>query len=54
MPKLNHKNIVRYYSCWVEAVEPSQATINQAIKYATRKLKQSKLGINKKFRKEES
>lgn len=21
MPLLNHKNVVRYYSCWVEAVE---------------------------------
>jgi hypothetical protein len=24
MPRLNHKNIARYYSSWMEAVEPDE------------------------------
>lgn len=31
MPMLNHKNIVRYYSCWVEAVEPSSEALSKTL-----------------------
>jgi hypothetical protein len=33
MPKLNHKNVVRYYSCWIEAVEPHIPSINKALRH---------------------
>ena len=32
MPRLNHKNIVRYYSSWIEAVEPCVRSITKAVK----------------------
>ncbi len=32
MPKLNHKHIVRYYSCWIEAVDPHIGTIKKALR----------------------
>jgi serine/threonine protein kinase len=32
MPKLNHKNIVRYYSCWIEVVNPCLRSIKKAAK----------------------
>ena len=31
MPMLNHKNIVRYFSCWVEAVEPSKVALAHSL-----------------------
>lgn len=31
MPRLNHKNIVRYFSCWVEAVEPSKVALDSSL-----------------------
>jgi hypothetical protein len=31
MPMLNHKNIVRYFSCWVEAVEPSKIALANSL-----------------------
>ena len=34
MPKLNHKNIVRYYSCWIEVVSPCLRSIKKAAKQA--------------------
>lgn len=34
MPKLNHKNIVRYYSCWIEVVNPCLRSIKKAAKQA--------------------
>ena len=34
MPKLNHKNIVRYYSCWIEVVNPCLRSIKKAVKLA--------------------
>ena len=24
LPQLNHKNVVRYFGCWVESVEPEE------------------------------
>jgi len=32
MPKMNHKNVVRYFSCWVEAAEPDCKAVKQACK----------------------
>lgn len=29
MPQLSHKNIVRYYSCWIESVSPSDSEIKK-------------------------
>jgi hypothetical protein len=34
MPLLCHKNVVRYYSSWIEGVEPSQKTIGIVVKQA--------------------
>jgi hypothetical protein len=32
MPLLNHKNVVRYYSCWVEAVETNDSLLRNIVK----------------------
>ena len=34
MQKMCHKNVVRYYSCWVEAMEPDNKVIMKAMKVA--------------------
>jgi hypothetical protein len=31
MPLLNHKNVVRYYSCWVEAIPPNPREIGKIV-----------------------
>jgi len=34
MPKMNHKNVVRYYSCWIEAMEPEGKDLSRAMRVA--------------------
>ena len=34
MPKLNNENIVRYFSCWIEVVDPCLKSIEKAVKQA--------------------
>jgi len=38
---MNHKNVVRYYSCWIEAMEPEGKDLNRAMRVAkqSRKIK---------------
>jgi N-glycosylase/DNA lyase len=40
MQFLFHKNVVRYYSCWVEASEPKKKTIEKVVKRINQKKKQ--------------
>jgi hypothetical protein len=39
MPKMNHKNVVRYFSCWVEAVRPNLKAVRKAFKVAEERKK---------------
>ena len=39
MPKMNHKNVVRYFSCWVEAVRPNLKAVRKAFKVAEERRK---------------
>ena len=44
MPLLNHKNVVRYYSCWVEAVETPDALLRNVVKALNSKGRRNKQG----------
>jgi len=43
MPKLSHKHIVRYFSCWIEAVEPDIEVLNRAILQVQQTTKQKSI-----------
>jgi hypothetical protein len=32
MPKMNHKNVVRYFSSWIEAVQPDIKAVKKAVR----------------------
>ena len=42
MPKMNHKNVVRYYSCWIEAMEPESKDVTRALRVAQQQRKMKK------------
>ena len=45
MPKMNHKNVVRYYSCWIEAMEPENKDVTRALRVAQQQRKIRKVTV---------
>lgn len=54
MPMLNHKNVVRYFSCWVEAIQPSPRCINQIIKAVSQGSKYQAMGSGQRTKPDSS